>query len=64
MPQHRAMIDIPIGLKSSGHRACDIRVREPVGASVFLGARARIRATRWLAKMVWTAPDGIIVPDW
>jgi hypothetical protein len=26
--------------------------------------RARIRATRWLAKMVWTAPDGISVPDW
>ena len=26
---------------------------------------ARIRATRWLlAKMVWTAPDGISVPDW
>jgi hypothetical protein len=20
--------------------------------------------TRWLAKMVWTAPDGISVPDW
>ena len=26
--------------------------------------RARIRATRWLAKMGWTAPDGINVPDW
>jgi len=26
--------------------------------------RARIRATRWLAMMGWTAPDGINVPDW
>ncbi|HYK78481.1 MAG TPA: hypothetical protein VEU95_02580, partial [Micropepsaceae bacterium] len=26
--------------------------------------RARVRATRWLAKMGWTAPDGISVPDW
>src|SRR5436853_4282538 len=26
--------------------------------------RARIRATRWLAMMGWTAPNGISVPDW
>ncbi len=39
MPHKRAMIDMPIGLKMSGHRECDIRARELVGASVFLGAR-------------------------
>jgi predicted RNase H-like nuclease len=39
MPHRRAMIDMPIGLKMSGHRECDIRARELVGASVFLGAR-------------------------
>jgi len=39
MPHERAMIDMPIGLKISGHRECDIRARELVGASVFLGAR-------------------------
>lgn len=39
MPYRRAMIDMPIGLKMSGHRDCDLRARELVGASVFLGAR-------------------------
>ena len=39
LPHRRAMIDMPIGLKMSGHRECDIRARELVGASVFLGAR-------------------------
>jgi len=39
MPHQRAMIDMPIGLKMSGHRECDIRARELVGASIFLGAR-------------------------
>jgi predicted RNase H-like nuclease len=39
MPHQRAMIDMPIGLKMSGHRRCDISARELVGASVFLGAR-------------------------
>ncbi len=24
----------------------------------------RFAPTRWLAKMGWTAPDGISVPDW
>ena len=38
-PHQRAMIDMPIGLKMSGHRECDLRARELVGASVFLGAR-------------------------
>jgi predicted RNase H-like nuclease len=40
MPHQRAMIDMPIGLKMSGHRECDLRARELVGASVFLGAGA------------------------
>lgn len=35
----RAMIDMPIGLDRSGYRACDLRARELIGASVFLGAR-------------------------
>ncbi|MBI5262752.1 MAG: DUF429 domain-containing protein [Bradyrhizobium sp.] len=39
MPYERAMIDMPIGLKTSGHRNCDLAARELVGASVFLGAR-------------------------
>jgi predicted RNase H-like nuclease len=42
MPCQRAMIDMPIGLKASGRRECDIRAREPVGASVFLGARRNL----------------------
>ena len=35
MPHERAMIDMPIGLKMSGHRECDIGARELVGPSVF-----------------------------
>jgi predicted RNase H-like nuclease len=42
MPHQRAMIDMPIGLKMSGHRRCDISARELVGASVFLGARRNL----------------------
>jgi predicted RNase H-like nuclease len=42
IPHQRAMIDMPIGLKLSGHRECDIRARELVGASVFLGARRNL----------------------
>jgi predicted RNase H-like nuclease len=41
MPHQRAMIDMPIGLKISGHRTCDIRARELVGFSVFPGARRK-----------------------
>jgi predicted RNase H-like nuclease len=47
MPHQRAMIDMPIGLKMSGHRKCDISARELVGASVFLGARRNL----------WEFPD-------
>jgi predicted RNase H-like nuclease len=47
MPHQRAMIDMPIGLKMSGHRTCDIRARELVGASVFPGARRNL----------WEFPD-------
>ena len=47
MPHRRAMIDMPIGLKMSGHRTCDIRARELVGASVFPGARRNL----------WEFPD-------
>ena len=47
MPHERAMIDMPIGLKMAGHRACDLRARELVGASVFLGARRNL----------WEFPD-------
>jgi predicted RNase H-like nuclease len=43
----RAMIDMPIGLKMSGHRSCDLRARELVGAAVFLGARRNL----------WEFPD-------
>ena len=39
MPHARAMIDMPIGLKPSGYRVCDLRARELVGPAVFLGAR-------------------------
>jgi predicted RNase H-like nuclease len=42
-PFARAMIDMPIGLSTSGHRACDLRARELVGASVFPGARRNLR---------------------
>ncbi|HEY4974639.1 MAG TPA: DUF429 domain-containing protein, partial [Steroidobacteraceae bacterium] len=38
-PYQRAMIDIPIGLPSSGHRGCDVSARRWLGSSVFLGAR-------------------------
>src|SRR6266700_1316891 len=41
-PYLRAMIDMPIGLKMSGHRRCDVSARELVGASVFLGARRNL----------------------
>ncbi len=47
IPHRRAMIDMPIGLKMSGHRTCDIRARELVGASVFPGARRNL----------WEFPD-------
>jgi predicted RNase H-like nuclease len=47
MPHARAMIDMPIGLKISGHRTCDLRARELVGAAVFLGARRNL----------WEFPD-------
>jgi predicted RNase H-like nuclease len=46
-PHKRAMIDMPIGLKISGHRICDISARELVGASVFPGARRNL----------WEFPD-------
>ena len=39
LPHARAMIDMPIGLKLSGYRICDLRARELVGPAVFLGAR-------------------------
>ncbi|MEY9121731.1 putative RNase H-like nuclease [Bradyrhizobium yuanmingense] len=39
IPHARAMIDMPIGLNASGYRACDLRARELIGPSVFLGAR-------------------------
>lgn len=39
MPHARAMIDMPIGLKEGGYRACDLRARELIGPAVFLGAR-------------------------
>jgi predicted RNase H-like nuclease len=47
VPHKRAMIDMPIGLKTAGHRGCDLRARELVGASVFLGARRNL----------WNFPD-------
>jgi predicted RNase H-like nuclease len=47
MPHQRAMIDMPIGLKMSGHRRCDVSARGLVGASVFLGARRNL----------WEFPD-------
>ncbi|MCP3443656.1 DUF429 domain-containing protein [Bradyrhizobium sp. CCGUVB14] len=39
MPHARTMIDMPIGLKPTGYRTCDLRAREMVGPAVFLGAR-------------------------
>lgn len=39
MPHTRAMIDMPIGLETSGYRTCDLRARELIGPAVFLGAR-------------------------
>lgn len=39
MPHARALIDMPIGLKEGGYRACDLRARELIGPAVFLGAR-------------------------
>jgi predicted RNase H-like nuclease len=47
MPHARAMIDMPIGLKPSDYRICDLRAREMVGPAVFLGAR----------RDLWTFPD-------
>jgi predicted RNase H-like nuclease len=47
MPHRRAMIDMPIGLKMSGHRRCDMSARELVGAAVFVGARRNL----------WEFPD-------
>ena len=47
IPHSRAMIDMPIGLKMSGHRKCDVSAREVVGSSVFLGARRNL----------WEFPD-------
>jgi len=47
MPKQREMIDMPIGLKISGHRSCDISARELVGATVFVGARRKL----------WEFPD-------
>lgn len=47
VPHQRAMIDMPIGLKMSGHRECDLLAREVVGPSVFLGARRNL----------WEFPD-------
>ncbi len=43
----QAMIDMPIGLKRSGQRLCDISARKLMGASVFLGARRNL----------WDFPD-------
>jgi predicted RNase H-like nuclease len=42
IPYRRAMIDIPIGLKESGRRRCDVSAREWLGPSVFLGARRNL----------------------
>ncbi|MBV9566264.1 MAG: DUF429 domain-containing protein, partial [Bradyrhizobium sp.] len=47
MPHARAMIDMPIGLGTAGHRTCDLLARELAGAAVFLGARRNL----------WTFPD-------
>ena len=42
IPHRRAMIDMPIGLKRSGRRRCDVSARQWLGASVFLGARRNL----------------------
>jgi len=42
IPHKRAMIDIPVGLKKSGRRRCDVSARELLGPSVFLGARRNL----------------------
>ncbi|OAF09874.1 hypothetical protein AYJ54_11755 [Bradyrhizobium centrolobii] len=42
MPHARAMIDMPIGLKTDGYRVCDLHARQMVGAAVFLGARRNL----------------------
>jgi predicted RNase H-like nuclease len=42
MSYGRAMIDMPIGLKETGHRICDLKAREMAGASVFTGARRNL----------------------
>jgi predicted RNase H-like nuclease len=47
IPHQRAMIDMPIGMKTSGHRRCDISARELVGAAVFMGVRRNL----------WEFPD-------
>ncbi|MBR1129046.1 DUF429 domain-containing protein [Bradyrhizobium iriomotense] len=47
IPHARAMIDMPIGLKSEGYRRCDKDARKLVGTAVFLGAR----------RDLWTFPD-------
>ncbi|MCP3469425.1 DUF429 domain-containing protein [Bradyrhizobium sp. CCGUVB1N3] len=47
VPHARAMIDMPIGLKTSGYRVCDLRARELIGPAVFLGAR----------RDLWMFPD-------
>lgn len=47
IPHARAMIDMPIGLKASGYRECDLRARELIGPAVFLGAR----------RDLWAFPD-------
>jgi predicted RNase H-like nuclease len=39
LPHARAMIDMPIGLKTEGYRCCDRLARKLVGPAVFLGAR-------------------------
>jgi predicted RNase H-like nuclease len=47
IPHRRAMIDMPVGLKTSGHRKCDVSARELAGSSVFMGAR----------RDLWKFPD-------
>ena len=49
VPHKRAMIDMPIGLKMSGHRRCDVSARELAGSSVFMGARRNL----------WEFPDQV-----
>src|SRR5260370_231459 len=42
VPPKGGMIAMPVGLKMTGHRRCDISARALVGASVFLGARRNL----------------------